>query len=131
MLVHGVDDRGWMWFLTDRHSRKATELIRNPQAIVSFQSSRGDRFVSVYGTAVVVHDDVAAKRLWHPTFRAWFPKGRRDPSLTLVALQVSHAEYWLTPRSRLTRVVGAARAIVTGRRYEAGRHGQLSVLGNQ
>ncbi len=127
MLMHGVDERGWMWFVTDRRSRKATELIQNPQVSVVFQSRRGDRFVSVYGTAVVVQDDVMIKRLRNPTFRAWFPKGKQDPELVLLALCVSHAEYWLAPRSRVTRVVGAARAMLTGKRHSAGHHGELSV----
>jgi hypothetical protein len=27
MTVHEIDDDGWLWFLTDRHSRKAWELV--------------------------------------------------------------------------------------------------------
>src|SRR5262245_34463547 len=49
MLVHDVDEDGWMWFLTDRHSRKACDLIHNPRATVVLQSARGDRYVSVQG----------------------------------------------------------------------------------
>jgi general stress protein 26 len=94
---------------------------------VTFQSSRGDRYVSVYGTAVVVHDDMTVNRLWNPTYRAWFPKGKRDPALVLVAVRVSRAEYWLVSRSRISRVLGAAKAMVTGRRHEAGRHGTLEL----
>jgi general stress protein 26 len=128
MLVHEVDDSGCLWFLTDRTSRKAWELIDNPNASVAFQSSRGDRYVSVYGTAVVVRDDMTVKRLWNPTYRAWFPKGKHDPELVLVAVRVLRAEYWLVPRSRITRVFGAAKALITGRRYEAGRHGTLQLV---
>jgi general stress protein 26 len=127
MLVHDLDESGWLWFLTDRSSRKACELIQNPNASVTFQSPRGDRYLSVYGTAVVVHDDMAVDRLWNPTYRAWFPKGKHDPELVLVAVRVSRAEYWLVPRSRITRVFGAAKALVTGRRYEAGKHGALNL----
>jgi general stress protein 26 len=128
MLVTGVDESGWLWFLTDRSSRKACELIHNPRANVTFQSSRGDRYVSVYGTAVVVRDDVSINRLWNPTYRAWYPKGKHDPELVLVAVRVSRAEYWLVPRSRVTRVFGAAKALVTGRRYEAGKRGMLELV---
>jgi hypothetical protein len=31
------------------------------------------------------------------------------------------------PRSRVQRAVGAAKAVVTGRRYEAGGHGTLQL----
>jgi len=128
MLVHDIDESGWLWFLTDRTSRKAWELIHNPNASVTFQSPRGDRYVSVHGTAIVVRDEMIVNRLWNPTYRAWFPKGKRDPELVLVAVRVSRAEYWLVPRSRITRVLGAAKALLTGRRYEAGRHGTLELV---
>ena len=51
MLVHEVDESGWVWFLTDRGSRKACELIQNPHAAIALQSPRGNRYVSVEGTA--------------------------------------------------------------------------------
>jgi general stress protein 26 len=127
MLVQGVDESGWLWFLTDRSSRKVCELSQNPHATITFQSARGDRYVAVQGTAVVVCDDWYLKRFWNPTYRAWFPKGRKDPELVLVAVRVTRAEFWLVPRSRIRRVFGAASAILTGRKYEAGQHGMLEV----
>ena len=126
MLVNGVDESGWLWFMTDRHSRKAWELGQNPQATISFQSPKGDRYVSVQGTAVVVRDNVKLKKLWTPTMRVWFPKGRRDPELVLVAVRVDSAEYWLVPRRRIARLAGAAKTMLTGRR-DAGRHGVLEL----
>jgi general stress protein 26 len=128
MLVHDVDESGWLWFLTDRSSRKACELIQNPHASVTFQSARGERYVSVYGTAVVVRDDFYVRRFWNPTYRAWFPKGKNDPELVLVAVRVSRAEYCLAPRSRLARAFGAAKAMLTGKRHEAGKHGILELV---
>jgi len=127
MLVHDVDDSGWLWFLTDRSSRKACELIHNPHASIAFQSPRGDRYVSVQGTAIVVRDDWQLKRIWNPTYRSWFPKGKRDPEIVLVALRIARAEYWLVPRTRLARFTGAVKAMATGRRREAGRHGVLDL----
>ena len=127
MLVHDVDEHGWMWFITDRHSRKTCELSQNPYATVAFQSKKGDRYVSVQGTAIVVRDDVKLKELWNPTLRSWFPRGRRDSAIVLVALRVSRAEYWLVPRSRMSRVMGMMKAMLTGRRHEAGKHGLLDL----
>jgi general stress protein 26 len=127
MRMHEVDDSGWLWFLTDRSSRKACELIHNPHASISFQGPRGDRYISVHGTAIVVCDDVRLERMWNPTYRAWFPKGKRDPDIVLVAVQIAQAEYWLVPRTRIARVAGAVKAAMTGRRAESGRHGILDL----
>ena len=127
MLMHEVDDTGWLWFLTDRNSRKACELVNNPRASLAFQAPRGDRYVSVEGTAIVVCDDVRLSRMWNPTYRAWFPKGKKDPDIVLVAVQITRAEYWLVPRNRVARVARAVKAVVTGRRSEGGRHGVLDL----
>ena len=127
MLVHEIDDGGWLWFVTDRQSRKACELSQNPHATVAFQSKKGDRYVSVQGTAVVVRDDVKLQELWNPTMRAWFPRGRRDPGIALVAVRVERAEYWLVPASRLARVFATAKALLTGKRHESGTHGILDL----
>lgn len=127
MLVHEIDENGWLWFVTDRHSRKSCELGQNPHATVAFQSRKGDRYVSVQGTAIVVRDDVRLRELWNPTVRSWFPRGRRDPEIVLVALRVARAEYWLVPRTRLVRLAGVVTAMITGKRREAGRHGVLDL----
>ena len=127
MLVHDVDERGWLWFVTDRHSRKACELSQNPYATIAFQSSRGDRYVSVQGTAIVVRDDVKLKELWNRTLRAWFPGGRRDHEIVLVAVRIVRAEYWLVPRTRMMRVVGMLKATLTGHRHTAWKHGFLDL----
>jgi general stress protein 26 len=127
MLVHDVDESGWLWFVTDRHSRKACELSQNPHATIAFQSKKGDRYISVQGTAVVVSDDVKLKEVWNPTLRSWFPRGRRDPEIVLVAVRVARAEYWLVPRTRLVRATAIVKAAVTGKRHEAGKHGVLDL----
>ena len=127
MFVHDVDESGWLWFVTDRHSRKACELSQNPRATIAFQSKKGDRYISVQGTAVVVCDAVKLRELWNPALRSWFPRGRRDPEIVLVAVRVARAEYWLVPRTRLVRAIGIVRAAITGKRHEAGKHGILNL----
>lgn len=126
MLLHDIDDTGWLWFLTDRHSRKTCELSRNPHATIAFQSRRGDRYISVQGTAVVVSDDVNLRDLGNPSLRSWFPR-RRDPEIVLIAVRVSRAEYWLIPRTRMARCMAAVRATITGKRQQEGRYGILEL----
>lgn len=127
MMVHDIDDGGWLWFLTDRHSRKAWELVHNPQATITFQSRKGDRFVSVQGTAVIIRDDVKLQKMWKPSFRAWLPHGQGEPEIVLVAVRVARAEYWLVPRWRLARLIGATTAVITGKQSEPVRHGILDL----
>ncbi len=127
MLLQDVDAEGRLWFLTDVDARTVADVAHEAAVNVSFSAPRGDRYVSLSGRARSVRDPEKVDALWNPTFRAWFPRGRRDPILTLLAIEVRHAEYWLVPRSRIVRVVGAIRAVVTRRRYEAGTHGAFDI----
>jgi general stress protein 26 len=127
MLVHDVDASGWLWLITDRQSRKACELSRNPHVTLTFQSKSGTRYVSVQGTGVVVRDDVKLRELWNPALRNWFPLGRRDIEIVLIAVRVTRAEYWLMPGTRLSRLVGLVKAWLTGKRREQGKYGILDL----
>jgi general stress protein 26 len=127
MLVHQVDEAGWLWFVTDRHSRKTWELSQNPRATIALQSKKGDRYVSVQGTAVVVRDDVKLKELWNPMMRSWFPRGRRDPEIALVAVRIERVEYWLMPRTRLGGLAAMANAMLRRPRRQVHKHGVLDL----
>ena len=127
MVVRGVDESGWVWFLTDRRSRKACELGQNPHATVAFQSKRGDRYVSVQGTAVVVREDVQLQELRNPTPRFWFPRGRPDSEMALIAVRVTRVEYWLVPRRRMARALARAKAMLTGKQHMPAYHGILDL----
>ena len=127
MFLHDVDDSGWLWFVTDRYSRKVCELSESPLATVAFQSKRGDRYVSVQGTAVVIRDDVKLQELRNSSIRFWFPRGSRQDDVVLVAVRVARAEYWLLPRTRLTRALRKVRAMLTGKRHAAAHHGILDL----
>ncbi len=126
MVVHDVDESGWLWFLTDRCSRKTLELVQNPQTTIAFQSPRGDRYVSVQGTAVIVQDDVKVRRMWKPALSAWLPRGSTDTEIVLVAVRVERAEYWRVPR-RLGLAVGMVKSYLTRRQTGAGYHGVLDL----
>jgi general stress protein 26 len=127
MVVRGVDESGWLWFVTDRQSRKVCELGQNPHATVAFQSKNGDRYISVQGTAVVVREDVQIRQLWNPTLRLWFPRHSRDSEAALIAVRVTRVEYWLVPRTRVSRVIGRAKALLTGKQHRPGYHGILDL----
>jgi general stress protein 26 len=109
-------------FLTHLSSQKVDEARRDARVNVAFVSAKGDRYVSVSGTASVVHDAVRMKELWHSTYRAWFPKGPEDPDSAILTVRIDSVEYWDVPSTRLVRLWGVVRALATGEVVEAGEH---------
>ena len=127
MLLQDVDPKGHIWLMTDSESTKARDIESCAQINLTFVSPKQDRFVSVAGTATVRHDRNRIRQLWRPSYRAWYPRGRKDPSLVLVDIDPSDVDYWIVPTGRIVRILGALTALLRGRRYEAGRHGSLAL----
>ena len=110
---------GELWFLTSGGSEKAREIAQHMQVNISYVSEADSRYVSVSGSAQILHDRSKAEELWNPTYRAWFPGGLDDPNLAVLKVTVKRAEYWDAPSSRMVRLYGVVKSLVTGQPYES------------
>jgi general stress protein 26 len=79
-------------FATGMTTPKVEEIAKNNQVSVSFQGSA--EFAVLYGTAQVRQDRALIEELWSEAWRVWFPGGKDDPNLCLVAVTPVSAEYW-------------------------------------
>jgi general stress protein 26 len=122
MLLECLEPDGSLTFLTHLSSAKVHEVARDARVNVAFVGDRGDRYVSVSGTASATHDPARMTRLWKPTYRAWFPDGADDPDSAIFSVRIERIEYWDVPTSRLVRLWGAVKAVATGQVVEAGEH---------
>lgn len=118
---------GTLWFFTEINSAKVSEIQRDHQVNVSYADTKNQRYVSVSGYANVVQDRAKAAELWEPTHKAWFPNGLDDPSLALLKIDVTQAEYWDSPNSAVVRMVGFVKAVVTGQKYEPGENRRVEI----
>ena len=115
MGTQQIEFDGDLWFFTQESSPKVDQVQEHRQVNVAYAKPDDNRFVSVSGTAVIVHDKQKMQELWNPILKAWFPKGLEDPELALLKVNVTGAEYWDTPSSKVVQLVGFAKAIVTGK----------------
>jgi len=122
MLLERLEPDGSLLFLTHLSSQKVHEAARDPRVNVAFVSAKGDRYVSVSGTAEVSHDPARLRAMWKHTYRAWFPGGPDDPDGAIFTVRIERIEYWDVPTSRLVRVWCAVKALATGQVVEAGDH---------
>jgi len=127
MATQQVEFDGDLWFLTSSESHKAGEIDKEHQVNVSYADPGENRYISVSGTARMIHDEKKIKQLWNPFYKAWFPKGLDDPSITLLRVQVDSAEYWDSPSSTIVHLVGFVKALATGQQYSGGEHEKLAL----
>ncbi len=102
-----------VYFLTHQSSRKVSQVEARPQVALTFAGA--DCYVVARGTASVLRDRALIRRLWSPTYLAWFPGGAGDLDAAVLRVAVEHVDYWEPPRSRLVRVGQALKALITRR----------------
>ncbi len=120
---------GDIWFMTSRRSEKVAEMKANPDVNVAYGSSSKNTYVSVSGRAVIRRDKARIDRMWSPAHSVFFPKGKDDPDITLVRVEVRSAEYWDGPGSLVGKALSFALSAVTGEPGDMGENATMVLRG--
>ena len=111
MAVQEAEFDGDLWFFTYDDSAKARQIAQHPKVNVAIANDKESEWVSIAGSAEVVHDRAKAEELWAKPLEAWFPDGLETEGLALIKVHADSAEYWDAATSKVRQLVGMARAI--------------------
>jgi general stress protein 26 len=129
METQNTEFDGTLWFFTEAGSHKVDEINRREHQVnLSYADPDGNRYVSVSGVATLVRDRAKIDELWSPALKAWFPKGKDDPDVALLKVDVEKAEYWDAPSSTIVKLAGFTKALLTGRKYHPEENAKLNNL---
>ena len=103
-----------VWFLTEGDTPKVAEIRRHPKVNVAYASKDANTYLSVAGEAHVRRDQALIDTFWNDAMKAFFPKGKDDPNLMLIEVDVDTIEYWDGPGSWIGKALTFAVARVTG-----------------
>lgn len=112
MATQQVEFDGDLWFFTWDESPKTDQVRQDHHVNVSFSEPKRQAYVSMSGMAQVVHDRAKAEELWNPMYKAYFPQGLDDPNLALLKVEVSQAEFWDAPSSKMVHAYRLAKAML-------------------
>jgi len=118
---------GTVWFLTQAGSGKLEEIADDSHVSLIYADSGNAKYVTVKGFASVSRDRARIGELWNSMYKAWFPEGEDDPSIRVLRVDVTEAEYWEASSSRLVRGAKYLAAAVTGGKVEIGEAGKVLV----
>ena len=96
---------GTLWFFTRSSSAVVHEIEGNPNVNVTYVSAPEDRFISVSGSASVVHDVDHASAMWHPAYNQWFAGGAADPEVSMIKIDVARVEFWDRKAGRMRELL--------------------------
>lgn len=117
MALAEVQDDGGVYLCTSLGSEKQKELEADPHVALSVQGKT--KFASISGRATISRDRALIHKLWQESWKVWFPEGKDDPSLCLIAFDASEGEYWDSSGVRGVQfVIKAAKAYLGGESYE-------------
>ena len=102
---------GTVWFFTQDPSPKTEDIAADPHVNVAYAD--GASAVSLAGTAVVDRDQARIDEFWNPWAEAWFEGGRQDPSVALLRVTATSAEYWHIDKPAVVRGFEVVKALVT------------------
>jgi general stress protein 26 len=122
-----IDRDGDIWFFTNASSHKVSEIAKLPKVNISFADPDDQRYVSVSGTAQLVRDQKKIEELWKPEFKIWFPKGKDDPEIALLKVNLEKAEYWDSPSSTIGFALSFVSSLVTGKQPDLGENKKVDL----
>ncbi|GGE96284.1 pyridoxamine 5'-phosphate oxidase family protein [Mycetocola zhadangensis] len=118
LATQEIDFDGDLWFFTQDPSSKVDDIRSNDQVNAAFESGKG--YLSISGSATLVHDRAKIDELWSPAVGAWFPDGKDDPTVALIKISAQSAEYWTSDEPGVVSVFKIAKAALTGGQPDVG-----------
>ena len=118
---------GTVWFLTRHESGKVAEIENDAHVSLIYADPSNHNFVTAKGRATVNQDKAKIHELWNPMFKAWFPAGEDDPSIAVLKVDVSEAQYWEASSSKIIFGIKYLAAAVTGGKVDVGETGKVSL----
>ncbi len=97
IITSRLTDAWTLRFMTDRRTRKFSEISRTGRLTLAYFHESGGAYVTLIGRAKIV-DDVASKQaIWQPATFKWHPGGPTDPNIVLIEFEAQRIETWNGP----------------------------------
>jgi len=114
MALAQVEESGTIWFISGTDSGKIDEIVHDTRVHLVFQKEHS-LYLSLNGVATLVHDRKRVGDIWKESFRVWFPGGKDDSNIVLIAVEPQDAEFWDSQGwNKVSYLFKAAKAYVTG-----------------
>lgn len=105
------DFDGTVWFFTQDPSSKTDDIRADDNVNVTYVN--GASTISLAGHASVDRDQARIDEFWNPWAEAWFENGRQDPTVALLKVEGTSAEYWDVDKPAVVRTLEMVKSLAT------------------
>ena len=130
MSTQKVDEtNGAIWFFSSHDSQHNRDIEKDNRVQVIYANNGDSSYLTVFGTAELLHDRAKIDELWTPLAKVWFQEGKEDPNLRLIKVTPQEGFYWDTKHGKMVSFLKMIASIATGKTMDDGIQGSLT-LGN-
>ncbi len=127
MSTQTVDDAGTIWFFTGNDSQHTREIQADNRVQLLYSNNNDYAYLTISGTAEVLHDQAKIAELWTPAAKVWFQGGQDDPQLRLIKVTPQEGFYWDTKHGKMVSFLKMIASVATGKTMDDGVQGRLTV----
>lgn len=120
MAAYVRPEENAVWFLTDADSAKEQDVVAHPQVNLAFADAGAQTYVSVSGEAAIADNREKIRELFSTPAKAWWDSPD-DPSIRVLRVTPTEAEYWDSPGT-IRAYIRMAAAAVSDTRPAMGDH---------
>jgi general stress protein 26 len=92
----GVDEDEWLVrFITDRRSRKASDIRRTSDVVLIFQRAADDAYVMLSGAAELRENASNDGRYWKDAYNVYFPTEQDLANAAFIEVEIKRMELWI------------------------------------
>lgn len=106
--------RHCLWFFGAKDSQLSQAIGENSLVNVSFAVQNDSQYLSMTGHASVGVDRQKIDELWNRLVEVWYPLGKADPNLCLIRIDLTAAEGWMGPKTKLEEFYRMGKSLLTG-----------------
>ncbi len=119
---------GALWFFTRRDTDIARAAEGDGASVMFIVQAKDQDFQACIGGRLVQDfDRERMDRYWNPVVAAWYPEGKDDPRLTLLRLDASDAQVWVSDSGGGKFAYEIAKANMTHREPDLGDTAHLDL----
>lgn len=119
-------DAGQIWFFSRNDTDLAKAVEQGADAMFIVQAKDQGFQACMSGRLAQQLDADRMQKYWGPVVAAWYPEGQHDPRLTMLRLDLSDAQVWLSETNPLAFGFQIVRANMTGREPDVGESRPVS-----
>ena len=128
MSTQTVDEAtGAIWFFSGSDSQHIRDIEKDNRVQLIYAHNGDSAYLSVFGTAEVLHDQAKIDELWTPLAKVWFPGGKDDPNLRLIKVTPQEGLYWDTKHGKMVSFLKMIASLATGKTMDDGIQGSLTL----